>query len=87
MSIDNMVLDGMSDQIKCENYVTLCIHFIRMRTILRERIVTIEEKQSKLWNEYFNITFEEHDKPKVLIDISTYSMIQVQKIKSSIVLV
>ncbi|CAF4719416.1 unnamed protein product, partial [Rotaria sp. Silwood1] len=63
LNIDNNILVFIPNEIKCENYVAVSIHLIRMRTILQERIVNIEEKQTKQWDENFNIkTFEEQQK-------------------------
>ncbi|CAF1380067.1 unnamed protein product, partial [Rotaria sordida] len=61
LNIENSILSFIPNEIKCENYVAVSIHLIRMRTILQEQIVNIEEKQTKQWNENFNIksSFEE----------------------------
>ncbi|CAF4598568.1 unnamed protein product, partial [Rotaria sp. Silwood2] len=63
LNIENSILAFIPNEIKCENYVAVSIHLIRMRTILQERIVNIEEKQTKQWNENFNIkSFDEQEK-------------------------
>ncbi|CAF1248253.1 unnamed protein product [Adineta steineri] len=54
LAIENSILNLIPDGIKCENYVALCIHLIRMRTILQERMVNIEEKETKQWDENIN---------------------------------
>ncbi|UJR29383.1 hypothetical protein I4U23_010595 [Adineta vaga] len=54
LAIESSILNFIPNEIKCENYVALCIHLIRMRTILQERMVNIEEKQSTQWNESIN---------------------------------
>ncbi|CAF3595248.1 unnamed protein product [Adineta steineri] len=54
LAIENSILNLIPDGIKCENYVALCIHLIRMRTILQEQMVNIEEKETKQWDENIN---------------------------------
>ncbi|CAM4801504.1 unnamed protein product [Rotaria magnacalcarata] len=55
LDIKSSILDLIPHEIKCENYVAVSIHLIRMRTILQERVVNIEEKQSKQWSENFDV--------------------------------
>jgi hypothetical protein len=55
VTINNAILIWLPERIKCENYVALNIHLIRTRSILQERKVNIEEKETKLWNENFNL--------------------------------
>ncbi len=52
---ENPILLWIPERIKCENYVALNIHLIRTRSILQERKVNIEEKETKLWNENLNL--------------------------------
>ena len=59
LKIENSILNFIPDEIKCENYVAVCIHLIRMRTILQERVVNIEEKEMKQWNENFDVKSQE----------------------------
>jgi hypothetical protein len=55
LNIDNSILAFIPDEIKCENYVALNIHLIRMRTILQERVVNIEVKETKQWDESIDV--------------------------------
>ncbi|CAF1679007.1 unnamed protein product, partial [Adineta ricciae] len=64
LAIENSFLNFVPIGIKCENYVALCIHLIRMRTILQERSVNIEEKEAKQWDESMNNdSIEEQQQP------------------------
>ena len=63
LSIENVILAFIPDGIKCENYVALSIHIIRMRRILQERIVNIEEKETEQWDE--NIDVQPHEEQLV----------------------
>ncbi len=51
LAIENATLSWIPSEIRCENYVSLSIHFIRCRSILQEKLVNIEEKQDILWTE------------------------------------
>jgi hypothetical protein len=63
LNIENSILGFISNEIKCENYVALSIHLIRMRTILQERVVNIEEKETKQWNENIDVkSYEQQQK-------------------------
>jgi hypothetical protein len=59
LEIENSILALLPDGIKCENYVALSIHLIRMRTILQERVVNIEEKETEQWNENIDVKSQE----------------------------
>ncbi|CAF1275007.1 unnamed protein product [Didymodactylos carnosus] len=52
--INNPILEFISENIKCENYVALNIHLIQVRSSLQERTININEKQMKLWHEDFH---------------------------------
>jgi hypothetical protein len=54
-SADNPVIECISDDIKCENYVDVSIHLIKIRSSLQERIINFNEKEIKLWDEDFLI--------------------------------
>jgi hypothetical protein len=54
LAIENSILSSIPEGIKCENYVALNIHLIRTRSVLQERKVNLEEKETKLWDEKFN---------------------------------
>ncbi|CAF1093606.1 unnamed protein product [Adineta steineri] len=51
LSIDNPILKWIPSEIRCENYVPLNIHLIRIRSILQETKVNVEEKMIILWQE------------------------------------
>ncbi len=59
LEIKNSILAFIPDGIKCENYVALSIRLILMRTILQERVVNIEVKETKQWDE--NIDVKPHE--------------------------
>ena len=61
LAIENSILSFIPERIKCENYVEISIHLIRTRSILQERKMNIEDKETKLWNENFN-SFEQQEK-------------------------
>ncbi|CAF4331676.1 unnamed protein product, partial [Rotaria sp. Silwood2] len=55
-SIENDILSLIPEEIKCENYVSLIIYLHRIRSVLKERKITIEEKTRQLWDENFDST-------------------------------
>ncbi|CAF1430588.1 unnamed protein product, partial [Rotaria sordida] len=55
LNIINTILSLIPESIKCENYVTLCIILIQLRSTLQEQTINIEEKKMKLWNENFDL--------------------------------
>ena len=55
LHLENSILDLIPSEIKCENYVTISIHLIRMRTILQEQVVNIEASEIKQWDENFDV--------------------------------
>ena len=59
LSIENTILSLIPDGIKCENYVALIIHIIRMQRIFQERIENIEEKETELWDEMIDVQSHE----------------------------
>ena len=54
LAIENPILSWIPLEIRCENYVSLSIHFIRCRSTLQEKLVNIQEKQNILWTEQIN---------------------------------
>jgi hypothetical protein len=55
MSVENPILKDIPENIKCENYVALSIHLIKIRSTLQEKIININEKENKiLWHEDFS---------------------------------
>ncbi|CAF1638446.1 unnamed protein product, partial [Didymodactylos carnosus] len=75
MAIENILLNFIPVDIKCENYVHLSISLIKQRSKLQELMINIEEKfyktnQINLWSEKFIITQnipeeeEEQQQPK-----------------------
>ena len=55
LEIKNPILDFLPDGIKCENYVALSIQIIRMRNILQEQVVNIEERETTQWDESLDV--------------------------------
>ncbi len=52
----NPIFALIPDDIKCENYVSVYIHLIKIRSTLQERIININENQVKsLWCEDFSV--------------------------------
>jgi hypothetical protein len=60
-AIESPILLWIPKGIQCENYVAFNIQLIRTRSILQERKVNLEEKETKLWNEIFTL-HEQQDK-------------------------
>ncbi|CAF4015121.1 unnamed protein product [Rotaria sp. Silwood1] len=54
MSIENSILSIIPEEIKCENYVSLNIQLIQVRSKLQEKTINIEEENTKQWNENFD---------------------------------
>ena len=75
LHIENSILDFIPDEIKCENYVAISIHLIRMRTILQERIVNIEVKQTKQWNENIDNNYSEQKLTNRFLDYLNDSLL------------
>ncbi|CAF1461212.1 unnamed protein product [Didymodactylos carnosus] len=60
--IENPIITLLPKEIKCENYVPLCLKLIEIRSQLQERMIDIEEKTIDLWNARFDIP--DTDQPK-----------------------
>jgi hypothetical protein len=57
MTLESPILKMIPKNIKCENYVPLNIHLIKIRSALQEWILNIKEKEIKLlWHEDFSPT-------------------------------
>jgi hypothetical protein len=54
LAIENPILEWIPSGIRCENYVPLNIHLVRIRSILQEQKFNIEEKTIILWQEQTN---------------------------------
>ncbi|CAF5023623.1 unnamed protein product [Rotaria sp. Silwood1] len=61
LAIENPIVALVPSEIRCENYVPLNIHLVRLRSVLQEKKVNIEEKTIRLWQEQTNEQ-EETDK-------------------------
>ncbi|CAM2729399.1 unnamed protein product [Rotaria socialis] len=55
LCIESPIVQFIPLEIKCENYVPLCLKFIEIRSQLQERMINIEEKTVKLWSARFDI--------------------------------
>jgi hypothetical protein len=55
VAVKNPILSLIPDAIKCEHYVSLNIYFIQLRSVLQERTINIQEKETKLWSEKFHL--------------------------------
>ncbi|CAF3231564.1 unnamed protein product [Rotaria sp. Silwood2] len=55
LCIESPIIQFIPMEIKCENYVPLCLKFIEIRSQLQERMINIEEKTVKLWSARFDI--------------------------------
>ena len=51
LAIESDLLQWIPEEVRCEHYVPLSIHLIRLRSNLQERKVNIEEKVVKRWEE------------------------------------
>ncbi|CAF5130369.1 unnamed protein product, partial [Rotaria sp. Silwood1] len=56
LRIDNLIVKLIPKEIKCENYVPLCLKPIDIRSQLQERTIDIEEKTIDLWSTRFDIS-------------------------------
>ncbi|CAF3861087.1 unnamed protein product [Rotaria sordida] len=56
LRIENPIIKLIPKEIKCENYVALCLKFIEIRSQLQEQTINIEEKTNDLWNSRFDIS-------------------------------
>ncbi|CAF1416941.1 unnamed protein product, partial [Rotaria sordida] len=56
LRIENPIIKLIPKEIKCENYVALCLKFIEIRSQLQEQTINIEEKTNDLWNAHFDIS-------------------------------
>ncbi|CAF3824124.1 unnamed protein product, partial [Rotaria sp. Silwood1] len=56
LRIDNLIVKLIPKEIKCENYVPLCLKLIDIRSQLQERTIDIEEKTIDLWSVRFDIS-------------------------------
>lgn len=54
MEIENSILNLIPEEIKCENYVSLCIYFNQIQSNLQERKVNFEEKSKRFWTDNFD---------------------------------
>ena len=66
LHIENSILDFIPSEIKCENYVAISIHLIRMRTILQEQVVNIEACEMKQWDDNFDVQFRQQQPNRFL---------------------
>ncbi|CAF3300655.1 unnamed protein product [Rotaria sp. Silwood2] len=56
LCIENLIVKLIPKEIKCENYVPLCLKLIDIRSQLQERTFDIEEKTIHLWSARFDIS-------------------------------
>ncbi|CAF1299608.1 unnamed protein product [Rotaria magnacalcarata] len=63
LAIENPILEWIPSGIRCENYVPLNIHLVRVRSILQEQKINIEEKTIILWQEQTNELEETDENP------------------------
>ncbi|UJR07444.1 hypothetical protein I4U23_011730 [Adineta vaga] len=62
-TIESSILQWIPSEIRCENYVPLNIHLVRLRSTLQEQKVNLKEKTIILWQEYTNLQEETHSLP------------------------
>ena len=55
LCIENPIIKLLPTEIKCKNYIPLCLKFIEIRSQLQEQMIDIEEKIVDLWNAHFDI--------------------------------
>ncbi|CAF1180009.1 unnamed protein product [Adineta steineri] len=53
--IENPIVELLPTEIKCKNYIPLCLKLIKIRSQLQEQMIDIEEKSIDLWNAHFDI--------------------------------
>ncbi|CAF4746628.1 unnamed protein product, partial [Rotaria sp. Silwood2] len=56
LGIENLIVKLIPQEIKCENYVPLCLKLIDIRSQLQEQTFDIEEKTIHLWSARFDIS-------------------------------
>lgn len=77
--IDNTILEYIPMEIKCQNYVSVGMKLIDLRSKLQEKILQIEEENTHLWNARFdeNVTtgrstvFQRFRNPQIDLPITT----------------
>ena len=55
LCIENPIIKLLPIELKCENYIPLCLKFIEIRSQLQVQIIDIEEKIIDLWSAHFDI--------------------------------
>ncbi|CAF0904066.1 unnamed protein product [Adineta ricciae] len=60
LAMENVLLLWIPEDIRCEHYFAVITHLIRVRSILQERKLTMEEKQTTIWSESES-TNEQHE--------------------------
>ena len=70
LAIENDLLQWIPEGVRCEHYVPLSIHLIRLRSNLQERKVNIEEKEVKRWTEE---SYDQREKGEDRFQLYTFS--------------
>ncbi|CAF1180202.1 unnamed protein product, partial [Adineta ricciae] len=73
LEIHNPILQWIPEGIRCENYVAINIHLIRIRSILQESKVNVEEKTIRLWQEQTECEDNDSETHSHLADPDEYS--------------
>ncbi|CAF1278996.1 unnamed protein product [Rotaria sp. Silwood1] len=66
LMIESRILSLLPVAIKCENYVSLTIQLIQVRSILQERTITISEIETNIWKEDFDTDINQNPWSKIL---------------------
>ena len=54
LCIENPIITLLPKEIKCKNYIPLCLKLIEIRSQLQEQMIDMEEKIVDLWNPHFD---------------------------------
>ena len=55
LEITNRIVSLIPREIKCENYVPLCLKLIEIRSHLQEQMLNIQEQTTNLWSIHFDV--------------------------------
>lgn len=50
--LESLILGLIPEEVKCENYVPLCVKLIEIRSRLQEKSIAIQERNEELWTPY-----------------------------------
>jgi hypothetical protein len=69
--MEDSIFDSLLDEIKCENYISIIIKFIEIRSKLQEQIINKDEENNETWDIKFSDPDEIVDSPPITPDPPT----------------